>query len=54
MFFLFGHPNQLNDMDIKYALESYLRNSKISYAELIIKESHEITEQEYISRTQYI
>jgi hypothetical protein len=53
MFFLFGYQNRLNDEQINYALESYLCDNKIIYTELIIIKRNEITEQEYIDRTQY-
>jgi hypothetical protein len=51
--FLFGHQNKLTDAGIKAVLESHLKNSKIDYTELIITESEEITEQDYLGRTQY-
>jgi hypothetical protein len=51
--FLFGHQNKLNDAGIKIALESYLKNNKIYFTELIITKSEEITEEEYIGRTRY-
>ena len=53
LFFLFGSKNKLGDAEIKYALEYYLKENKENYTKLIITESKEIAEQEYIDRTQY-
>jgi len=51
---LLGHSEKLNDREIEFALKSYLKENKVSYTELIIIQSKEITEQEYIDRTQYV
>ena len=51
--YYFESGNKLDDAGIKYALEYYLEYNKESYTELIIKESKEITKQEYIGSTQY-
>ncbi len=53
MFLLFGRQNKLNDKDIDDVLKSYLKENQITYNELIITEVKEISEQEYIDRTQY-
>jgi len=51
--FLFGHSSQLNDKEIEFALESYLKDNGILYKQLLITEKKEITAQEYTDRTQY-
>jgi hypothetical protein len=50
---LFGRPNKLSKEDIRDVIKLYLKENKIDYTELIITESKEITEKEYIDRTQY-
>ena len=51
--FLFMHPNKLNDAAIRFAVESYLKDNKMTYTELTITKGEEITEKEFKSRTQY-